>query len=220
MWIPLMVYINRGSLWITVMLLSLITGSLQIDCYVCSSLAGNDPLCEDPFDPIAVQQTAVAETGVELQPQPLPMVPPGGHLDSNAGLNLQLHNKAAHPNGSFIYLQRGCYGARKSRKTAFPATACLKLAGHFSDTGEKMVVRACALDGGSLTSDTEIVRQNHCGGFFLNDRYVRGCLEACFTDGCNGAPPARAPLSWGILLLAGLLAVARWRAERITLFPV
>ncbi|OQV25969.1 hypothetical protein BV898_00107 [Hypsibius exemplaris] len=138
--------------------------SLQIDCYVCSSFSANDPLCEDPFDPIF------------HDPPANPAALPGPH----GGKNILA-------NGSYIYLQRGCYGARKARVTAFPATACLKLAGHFSDTGESMVVRACALDGGSLTSDTEIVRQNHCGGFFLNERYVRGCLEACFTDGCNGS---------------------------------
>nr|ALT32081.1 hypothetical protein [Hypsibius dujardini] len=96
--------------------------SLQIDCYVCSSFSANDPLCEDPFDPIF------------HDPPANPAALPGPHGGKNILAN-----------------------------------------------------GACALDGGSLTSDTEIVRQNHCGGFFLNERYVRGCLEACFTDGCNGS---------------------------------
>jgi len=39
------------------------------------------------------------------------------------------------------------------------------------DTGETVVVRGCALDSGTLTTDTEIIRMSHCGGLFFDDRY-------------------------------------------------
>lgn len=35
---------------------------------------------------------------------------------------------------------------------------------------EKMVIRTCALDSGSLTLDTELVRMSHCGSFVLDGR--------------------------------------------------
>ncbi|GAU92199.1 hypothetical protein RvY_04312 [Ramazzottius varieornatus] len=171
--------LQRILLCTSVLLLSLAKYSRQIDCYVCSSFSESDPLCEDPFDPIASHHAPAAQSAT-----------------------YNYHGQSITPsNGSYLYLQRGCYGARKARLTAFPATACLKLAGYFTDTGDRMVVRACALDGGSLTSDTEIVRQNHCGGFFLNERYVRGCLEACFTDGCNRSSRSASQLSFYTLLL-------------------
>ncbi|KFM69231.1 hypothetical protein X975_00367, partial [Stegodyphus mimosarum] len=50
-----------------------------------------------------------------------------------------------------------------------------------------MIVRGCALDSGTLTIDTEIVRMSHCGGFYFGDRYVSGCLQSCSEDACNSA---------------------------------
>ena len=38
------------------------------------------------------------------------------------------------------------------------------------DTGESMAMRGCALDSGSQTADTEIVRISHCGAFYLDER--------------------------------------------------
>lgn len=38
------------------------------------------------------------------------------------------------------------------------------------DTGETVVIRGCALDSGTLTTDTEIIRMSHCGGLYFNDR--------------------------------------------------
>lgn len=35
---------------------------------------------------------------------------------------------------------------------------------------EKMVIRTCALDSGTLTLDTELVRMSHCGSFVLDGR--------------------------------------------------
>lgn len=39
------------------------------------------------------------------------------------------------------------------------------------DNGDDITVRGCALDSGTLTTDTEIIRMSHCGGFYYNDRY-------------------------------------------------
>lgn len=52
--------------------------------------------------------------------------------------------------------------------------------------GGTMVVRDCALDSGTLTTDTELVRMSHCGGFYFDDQYVSGCIQSCFEDACNG----------------------------------
>ena len=34
-----------------------------------------------------------------------------------------------------------------------------------------MMIRGCAVDSGTLTTDTEIIRMSHCGAFFFNSRY-------------------------------------------------
>ncbi|GLV43649.1 uncharacterized protein CBL_07024 [Carabus blaptoides fortunei] len=79
-------------------------------------------------------------------------------------------------------------GGRKGRDGLFPATSCIKIAGVFDDNGDSITVRGCALDSGTLTTDTEIVRMSHCGGFYYEDRYVRGCLQSCNdADACNTA---------------------------------
>lgn len=33
------------------------------------------------------------------------------------------------------------------------------------------MIRGCAVDSGTLTTDTEIIRMSHCGAFFFNSRY-------------------------------------------------
>lgn len=38
------------------------------------------------------------------------------------------------------------------------------------DNGDDITVRGCALDSGTQTTDTEIIRMSHCGGFYYNDR--------------------------------------------------
>ncbi|KAJ8982964.1 hypothetical protein NQ317_005282, partial [Molorchus minor] len=54
------------------------------------------------------------------------------------------------------------------------------------ESGETIVVRGCALDSGTLTTDTELVRMSHCGGFIYDDKYVRGCVQTCNdADACN-----------------------------------
>ena len=42
------------------------------------------------------------------------------------------------------------------------------------DNGETIVVRGCALDSGTLTTDTEIIRMSHCGGLIFESRYCYG----------------------------------------------
>ncbi|KAF4531470.1 hypothetical protein B566_EDAN004241 [Ephemera danica] len=37
------------------------------------------------------------------------------------------------------------------------------------ETGIRLTVRGCALDSGTLTTDTEIIRMSHCGGFYFDE---------------------------------------------------
>ncbi|XP_050089645.1 uncharacterized protein LOC126573515 [Anopheles aquasalis] len=93
-----------------------------------------------------------------------------------------------HNNYSAAILESPCMGGRKGRDGLFPATSCIKIAGYYDDTGETITVRGCALDSGTLTTDTEIIRMSHCGRFYYDDRYVHGCLQSCNdADACNGA---------------------------------
>uniref|UniRef100_A0A1A9ZP44 Protein sleepless n=1 Tax=Glossina pallidipes TaxID=7398 RepID=A0A1A9ZP44_GLOPL len=93
-----------------------------------------------------------------------------------------------HNNYSTAILESPCMGGRKGRDGLFPATACIKIAGYYDDTGETITVRGCALDSGTLTTDTEIIRMSHCGKFYYDDRYVHGCLQSCSdADACNAA---------------------------------
>lgn len=93
-----------------------------------------------------------------------------------------------HNNHSQALLESPCMGGRKGRDGVFPATACVKISGIYDDTGETITVRGCALDSGTLTTDTELIRMSHCGRFYYDDRYVHGCLQSCNNaDACNGA---------------------------------
>ncbi|MCP9264435.1 hypothetical protein DINM_022525 [Dirofilaria immitis] len=55
------------------------------------------------------------------------------------------------------------------------------------DFSQTMVIRTCALDSGTFTADTEIVRISHCGHFKYRGHHYSGCVQSCDTDGCNGA---------------------------------
>ncbi|XP_050543327.1 uncharacterized protein LOC126906664 [Daktulosphaira vitifoliae] len=116
--------------------------------------------------------------------------------DANAGIDcfkcvsLEWQNRACddpfHNNFSSGLLESPCMGGRKGRNGVFPATACIKLTGYYQSTGQHVTVRGCALDSGTLTTDTEIIRMSHCGGFYFDDKYVEGCLQSCDdADGCN-----------------------------------
>ena len=39
-----------------------------------------------------------------------------------------------------------------------------------ADGSGTIMVRGCALDSGTLTTDTEIIRMSHCGSFYFDDR--------------------------------------------------
>lgn len=38
------------------------------------------------------------------------------------------------------------------------------------ESGTSLMVRSCALDSGTLTTDSEIIRMSHCGGFYFDDK--------------------------------------------------
>ncbi|XP_063872021.1 uncharacterized protein LOC135106656 [Scylla paramamosain] len=77
-----------------------------------------------------------------------------------------------HHNHSTTYLASPCLAGWKGREGAFPATHCVKLSGYFYQTGESMFVRGCTTDSGTLTVDTELGRQSHCGVFLYDDSQV------------------------------------------------
>ena len=39
-----------------------------------------------------------------------------------------------------------------------------------SEAGSNLTIRGCAVDSGTLTADTEMVRLSHCGSFVLDTR--------------------------------------------------
>ena len=88
-----------------------------------------------------------------------------------------------------VSLELPCMGGRKGRDGLFPASDCIKVTGSYGrnqsdniilnvsvfqllpdDTGETMMIRGCAVDSGTLTTDTEIIRMSHCGAFYFNER--------------------------------------------------
>lgn len=92
-----------------------------------------------------------------------------------------------HHNFSANILHAPCWAGRKNRDGIYPATACVKLKGVYGDTDQTLMIRDCALDSGSLTTDTELTRVSHCGHFVYNNRNVKGCVQSCSTDACNQA---------------------------------
>ncbi|KAL1240482.1 hypothetical protein T4B_10315 [Trichinella pseudospiralis] len=102
------------------------------------------------------------------------------------------------------YLQPDCMAYRKDRRGYFPADHCIKVSGvSTANRNFSVVVRTCAMDSGSLTADTEIVRMSHCGHFILDEHYFSGCVQTCSTDGCNLAIQAsQSPSLFCISMLA------------------
>ncbi|EEB16337.1 conserved hypothetical protein [Pediculus humanus corporis] len=76
-----------------------------------------------------------------------------------------------HNNYTAEIYESPCMGGRKDRNGLFPATACIKMSGQY-ENGTKITVRGCALDSGSLTIDTEIIRMSHCGAFYFDGKSV------------------------------------------------
>ncbi|VDP27922.1 unnamed protein product [Soboliphyme baturini] len=87
-----------------------------------------------------------------------------------------------------------------------PYCRCLFLA---SNANLTIMIRTCAMDSGSLTADTEIVRMSHCGHFVLDDIYYSGCVQTCRSDGCNVASRQRFQFIDGLLIAVVLLFVSR-----------
>ncbi|KJH50640.1 hypothetical protein DICVIV_03232 [Dictyocaulus viviparus] len=85
-----------------------------------------------------------------------------------------------------------CWAFKKGRQGLFPADHCIKIIGYRAENASKtMIIRTCALDSGTLTADTEIVRISHCGHFKYESHHYTGCVQACDSDGCNSSnvPP-------------------------------
>ncbi|KAG5873728.1 hypothetical protein JTB14_035542 [Gonioctena quinquepunctata] len=107
-----------------------------------------------------------------------------------------------HNNYTVDILQSPCMGGRKGRDGTFPATSCIKITGVFDGTEDEIVLRGCALDSGGLTTDTELVRMSHCGGFYYDDKYVRGCVQSCNdADACNNSVIWKTNTNMNILLI-------------------
>uniref|UniRef100_A0A914C1U2 Uncharacterized protein n=1 Tax=Acrobeloides nanus TaxID=290746 RepID=A0A914C1U2_9BILA len=65
--------------------------------------------------------------------------------------------------GSIANYQFPCWAFKKSRQGLFPADHCVKVNGYRTDfPAQTVTIRTCALDSGTLTADTEIVRISHC----------------------------------------------------------
>lgn len=118
-------------------------------------------------------------------------IPRGGNaLDCFKCVSIGGDNKPCddpfHNNGSLEFLESPCLGGRKNRDGLFPATACVKIAGIYYDSGVSLTIRSCALDSGTLTTDSELIRMSHCGGFYFDNKYVKGCVQSCSdADACN-----------------------------------
>ncbi|XP_043480655.1 uncharacterized protein LOC122510231 [Leptopilina heterotoma] len=110
-----------------------------------------------------------------------------------------------HNNGSLEFLESPCLGGRKNRDGLFPATACVKIAGIYYDSGVSLTIRSCALDSGTLTTDSELIRMSHCGSFYFDNKYVKGCVQSCSdADACNQSTRNLKPT---ILLLISFLTL-------------
>eukprot|EP00093_Oithona_nana_P010044 10044.XXX_483812_480587_1 [CDS] Oithona nana genome sequencing. len=117
-----------------------------------------------------------------------------------------------HNNHSSNILERPCMGGRKGRNGLFPASACIKLSGTYSDGSGTIMVRGCALDSGTLTTDTELIRMSHCGSFYFEDKYVYGCVQSCDdTEACNtGGKTHETSISTLLILLLLQLKLFNW----------
>ncbi|GMS80225.1 hypothetical protein PENTCL1PPCAC_2400 [Pristionchus entomophagus] len=95
-----------------------------------------------------------------------------------------------------------CWAYKKGREGLFPADHCIKIVGA-GDNNTRVTIRTCALDSGSLTADTEIVRISHCGHFKFEGIHYSGCVQSCDTDGCNSSPFS----SFSFLILTSLISL-------------
>ncbi|CAI2354182.1 unnamed protein product [Caenorhabditis sp. 36 PRJEB53466] len=79
----------------------------------------------------------------------------------NSTMDLSSRDRDASSVANYNY---PCWAYKKGRHGLFPADHCIKIVGYRADNESKtLVIRTCALDSGTLTADTEIVRISHCG---------------------------------------------------------
>ncbi|KAM7304809.1 hypothetical protein ISCGN_014709 [Ixodes scapularis] len=208
-----------------------------LDCFKCSSRNHSDLACEDPFH--NNYSAAMLESPcMASRKNRNGLFPATACIKLNGVYGVwcldcfkcssRNHSDLAcedpfHNNYSAAMLESPCMASRKNRNGLFPATACIKLNGVYEETGETMVIRSCALDSGTLTVDTEIVRMSHCGGFYFDDHYVRGCLQSCFEDACNAAVARTTRtttvfcLFWTLLTTFGVAAILEETGETMVI---
>ncbi|KAI6228937.1 hypothetical protein M3Y99_01173400 [Aphelenchoides fujianensis] len=130
---------------------------------------------------------------------------------SNPDCEDQFNSSVSYPAASTASTyQFPCWAFKKERKGLFPADHCVKVSGYQSDNpSQTLVIRTCALDSGTLTADTEIVRLSHCGHFRYEGKQYTGCVVSCATDGCNFAVGRRLSAWLLAALVGGLFASFR-----------
>ncbi|ETN72191.1 hypothetical protein NECAME_13938 [Necator americanus] len=105
-----------------------------------------------------------------------------------------------------------CWAFKKGRQGLFPADHCIKIIGHIvtaENISKTMIIRTCALDSGTLTADTEIVRISHCGHFKFEGFHYTGCVQACDSDGCNSSEDCSRVIYFFTLLLLTVVDLLR-----------
>ncbi|ULT91157.1 hypothetical protein L3Y34_009046 [Caenorhabditis briggsae] len=121
----------------------------------------------------------------------------------NSTMDLSSRDRDASAVANYNY---PCWAYKKGRHGLFPADHCIKIVGYRADNESKtLVIRTCALDSGTLTADTEIVRISHCGSFKYEGHQYKGCVQSCDTDGCNSSS-----LNYFLLPLFFVLALSSY----------
>ncbi|KAK6027280.1 hypothetical protein OSTOST_06687, partial [Ostertagia ostertagi] len=170
--------------------------AVGIGCFVCSSFDGNNRACEDPFNStLEASSKFLLPKGVFKQAT----IFDGSLVQGVLTKRTQIYRYKTHSKPSLTNLQQReaasitnyhhpCWAFKKGRQGLFPADHCIKIIGHRAEnTTKTMIIRTCALDSGTLTADTEIVRISHCGHFKFEGYHYTGCVQACDSDGCNSS---------------------------------
>uniref|UniRef100_A0A8R1I8T6 Protein sleepless n=1 Tax=Caenorhabditis japonica TaxID=281687 RepID=A0A8R1I8T6_CAEJA len=119
----------------------------------------------------------------------------------NSTMDLSSRDRDASAVANYNY---PCWAYKKGRHGLFPADHCIKIVGYRADNESKtLVIRTCALDSGTLTADTEIVRISHCGSFKYEGHQYKGCVQSCDADGCNSSS-----IHWPLLPICLVLLTA------------
>ncbi|CAL2045918.1 unnamed protein product [Caenorhabditis brenneri] len=125
----------------------------------------------------------------------------------NSTMDLSSRDRDASAVANYNY---PCWAYKKGRHGLFPADHCIKIVGYRADNDSKtLVIRTCALDSGTLTADTEIVRISHCGSFKYEGHQYKGCVQSCDTDGSASSSNTKSTMDerFGCLFLSLLLVM-------------